>query len=121
MVENTEPLNVQRAHHLRTSPPLFFSPALVKPALGPLANRLLVFDRQRTKTFKEIGPLAIGVVQEIGVTAVVRTPLTGKIQHLRNPLVLPLQSFINFFQTTPVLPTQPQFAHVRSSWKLCTS
>ncbi|EKD40191.1 MAG: hypothetical protein ACD_75C00145G0003 [uncultured bacterium] len=115
MIENAEPVLVQRTHHLRPLPvqPGLF--ALRKPAPRPGSELVLPGWIKLSETYPEIRPLRIGMVKKKRIAAVVRTTGAGKNQLPRHPLIFQLELPVNIFQLMHQRNGKNHFLHSISS------
>ncbi len=110
-IQPAKPLIVKRAHKLRPLAPGKQKTALLHIVFGPLHDAVQSGIVKGSDPLPQIGPFTVGVMEEIGITAIVRTSLTGQSDILRDLIVDRSHGLINFPYLTRKLGWQKEFFH----------
>jgi hypothetical protein len=97
-IQHTQTVLVERAHDLRPDTGCQGFITFFQPNLRTAEERFLPIRIKLSKPNPEKRPLSVGVMQEVGITTIIRASSAGKCQLLSHSVVFTLESIVDVFQ-----------------------
>jgi hypothetical protein len=120
LIKDAPAIVVQWTHDLRPRANGQGLAALFKPCARPCEKLILPICIKLPEANPQKCPLGVCVMEEIGIAAIIRASIAGKVQFPSYPVIFVLEPLVDFPQSRAQNIRQFQIFHHFSSEKHCT-